>query len=41
MVRITPKDAQGMLDAYAKVYAPKDEEKSDNTANIEIEKPAD
>ena len=40
-VQVSPKDAQGMLDAYAKVYAPKDEEKSDNTANIEIEKPAD
>ena len=27
MVRITPKDAQGMLDAYSKVYAPKEEPK--------------
>ena len=27
MVRITPKDAQGLLDAYAKVHAPKEEPK--------------
>ncbi len=26
-MRITPKDAQGLLDAYAKVHAPKEEEK--------------
>ena len=29
MVRITPKDAQGMMDAYAKVYAPKEESNTD------------
>ena len=27
MVRITPKEAQDMKDAYSKVYAPKDEPK--------------
>ena len=25
MIRITPKDAKGMMDAYSKVYAPKEE----------------
>tara|TARA_B100000900_G_C20134497_1_gene535382 strand:- start:306 stop:452 length:147 start_codon:yes stop_codon:yes gene_type:complete len=34
MVRITPKDAQRMKDAYAKVYAPKEEE-SDTQASAE------
>ncbi len=28
-MRITPKDAQGLLDAYAKVHAPKEEEKTE------------
>ena len=27
MIRITPKEAQGMYDAYNKVYAPPEEEK--------------
>ena len=27
MIRITPKDAKGMMDAYNKVYAPKEEPK--------------
>ena len=27
MIRVTPKDAQAMKDAYAKVYAPKEEPK--------------
>ena len=27
MIRITPKEAQGMYDAYNKVYAPKEEPK--------------
>ena len=27
MIRITPKDAKGMMDAYSKVYAPKEEPK--------------
>ena len=25
MIRVTPKDAQAMKDAYAKMYAPKEE----------------
>ena len=32
MVRITPQDAQGMMDAYSKVYAPKEEPKSKTEA---------
>ena len=39
MVRITPKDAQKMLDAYAKVYAPKEEPKPETEASAET--PAD
>jgi len=27
MIRITPKDAKQMMDAYSKVYAPKEEPK--------------
>ena len=27
MIRITPKEARGMYDAYSKVYAPKEEPK--------------
>jgi len=27
MIRITPKEAQGMMDAYSKMYAPKEEPK--------------
>ena len=41
MVRITPKDAQGMMDAYAKVYAPKEESKPETEAKVESEAPAD
>jgi len=44
MVRITPKDAQGMLDAYSKVYAPKEESKPETEAVAEPTKtdaPAD
>ena len=29
MVRITSKEAQGMKDAYSKMYAPKEEPKTD------------
>ena len=32
MVRITPKDAKGLLDAYAKVHASKEEPKEDKPA---------
>ena len=39
--RITPKDAQKMMDAYAKVYAPKDEPKPETEATAETEAPAD
>jgi len=38
MVRITPQDAQGMMDAYSKVYAPKEEPKSETEA---ADKPAE
>jgi len=30
--RISSKDAQGMIDAYAKVYAPKEEPKTETEA---------
>ena len=39
--RITPKDAQKMMDAYAKVYAPKEEPKPETEATAESEAPAD
>ena len=39
MIRITPKDAKDMMDAYAKVYAPKEEEKPETEATAE--KPAE
>ena len=39
MVRITPEDAQGMMSAYAKVYAPKEEPKPETEAAAEA--PAD
>ena len=39
MVRITPEDAQKMMAAYAKVYAPKEEPKSETEAAAET--PAD
>ena len=32
MVRITSKEAQGMKDAYSKMYAPKEEPKPDTEA---------
>ena len=41
MIRITPKDAQKMMDAYAKVYAPKEEPKPETEASAETEAPAD
>ena len=37
MVRITPKEAQGMKDAYAKMYAPKEEPKPETEASAEEE----
>ena len=39
--RITPKDAQKMMDAYAKVYAPKEESKSETEATSETEASTD
>tara|TARA_R100001460_G_scaffold1473_1_gene5551 strand:+ start:3401 stop:3562 length:162 start_codon:yes stop_codon:yes gene_type:complete len=33
--RITPKDAQKMMDAYAKVYQPKEEPKPETEASAE------
>ena len=39
--RITPKDAHKMMDAYAKVYAPKEEPKPETEATAESEAPAD
>ena len=39
MVRITPEDAQGMMSAYAKVYAPKEVPKPETEAAAET--PAD
>ena len=41
MVRITPKEAQGMKDAYAKMYAPKEESKPETEAKAESDKPTD
>ena len=35
MIRITPKEAQGMYDAYNKVYAPKEEPKPETEASAE------
>ena len=35
MVRITPSDAKKMMDAYTKVYAPKEEPKPDTEAATE------
>ena len=35
MIRITPKEAQGMYDAYNKVYAPKEEPNPETEAAVE------
>ena len=35
MVRVTPKEAQAMKDAYAKMYAPKEEPKPETEAATE------
>ena len=37
MVRITPKEAQDMMNAYSKVYAPKEEPKPETEASAEEE----
>ena len=39
--RITSKDAAKMMDAYAKVYAPKEEPNSETEATAETEASAD
>ena len=39
--RITSKDAAKMMDAYAKVYAPKEEPNPETEANAETEASAD
>ena len=41
MVRITPEDAAKMMDAYAKVYASKEEPKPETEATAETETPSD
>ena len=35
MVRITPKEARAMYDAYNKVYAPPEQEKTETEASVE------
>ena len=35
MIRVTPKEAQAMKDAYAKMYAPKEEPKPETEAASE------
>ena len=35
MIRITPKEAQGMYDAYNKVYAPPEQEETETEASVE------
>ena len=39
--RISSKDAQGYMDAYAKIYAPPEEPKPETEATAETEAPAD
>ncbi len=43
MIRITAKDAEGMMDAYSKVYAPKEEEtpETEVTAELQLGKEVD
>ena len=41
MVRITSKEAQGMKDAYSKLYAPKEEPKPDTEAKQDAPAPSD
>ena len=41
MVRITPEDAAKMMDAYAKVYAPKEEPKPETEPKVETETSVD
>ena len=41
MVRITSKEAQGMKDAYSKMYAPKEQPKPDTEAKQDAPAPSD
>ena len=41
MVRITPKDAEKMMAAYQKVYAPQDDSKPESESNSEAPKVSD
>ena len=41
MVRIISKEAQGMKDAYSKMYAPKEEPKPDTEAKQDAPAPSD
>ena len=41
MIRITSKEAQGMKDAYSKMYAPKEEPKPDTEAKQDAPAPSD
>ena len=41
MVRITSKEAQDMKDAYSKMYAPKEEPKTDTEAKQDAPAPSD
>ena len=41
MVRITSKEAQGMKDAYSKMYASKEEPKTDTEAKQDAPAPSD
>ena len=40
-MRVTPKEAQAMKDAYAKMYAPKEEPKTDTEAKQDAPAPSD
>ena len=41
MVRITPQDAEKMMAAYQKVYAPQDESKPESESNSEAPQVSD
>ena len=41
MPRLTPKDAEGLMNAYAKVYAPKEEPKTEEPKVEDTPPPAE
>ena len=41
MPRLTPKEAQGLMNAYAKVYAPKEEEEASTDTESSKEEPTE